>query len=77
MAEAEEEVAEVEEEATALAEAFFIAPTVTKMVTLKAIVLRRKETPLKKILVKMKLRTLKLCFSHVIVLMPKMILYGI
>ena len=48
-----------------------------KMVTLKSIVLRRKETPFKQILVKMKLKTLKLCFSHVTVLMPKMILYGI
>ena len=78
MAEAEEEVAKVEEEAAALAEAFFIAPTVTKMVTLKAIVLRRRGTPLKQqISVRKKVKPLKLCFLQLIVFKLKMILHGI
>ena len=67
----------LEEEETTLGEVTFIATIAINMVTLKAIVLRRKETPLKQILVKMKLRTLKLCLSHVTILMPKMIVYGI
>ena len=74
--EPEEDVV-VEEEQTTLGEVTFIATIVIKMVTLKAIVLRRKETPLKKILVNMKLKNIKLCFSHVTILMKKMILYGI
>jgi hypothetical protein len=63
--ELEEEEVVVEEEAIALGEVTFNASIVINMVTLKAIVLRRKETSLKHILVMMKVKTHKICFSHV------------
>jgi hypothetical protein len=60
--EVEEEEVMVEEETTTLGEVNFIVAIVIKMVTLKTIVLRRRETTLKKILFKMKVINDKLCF---------------
>ena len=77
MEESEVEVAEVEEEATVLAEVIFTAPIVIKMVTLKAIAFKRKEIPLIQISEKKKVKILKLYFSHVTNLKVVMILHGI
>ena len=55
----------------------FIATTVIKMVTLKAIALRRRETPLKQISARKKVKSLKPHFLQVISLKLKLILHGI